>query len=80
VEQYLKQHLQEKIFMSIFVQNAIRSLPVSRSLLIPADVSKDLIRDLILKSRSFRDVRIALKGIDIAILRAALVGASPAFF
>lgn len=41
---------------------------------------KDLIRDLKLTSRSFRDVRIALEGIDIAIVRAALVGASPAFF
>jgi len=75
----LRQAQQRKTFMLIFVQNAIRSLPANRSLLILADVLRDSIEDLISKNKSFRGARIALKGFAIAKLRAASKGAAHIF-
>jgi len=78
----LKQAPQRKTFMSIFVQSAIRSLPVSKSLLIQADVLKDSRKDLVsTKSKSFRIVQsLALMGLAIANNKGGAPSAAQSFF
>ena len=70
---------QRKTFMSIFVRSAIRSLLVSKSLSIPADVLKGSKEDLMPTNKSFRAERFALMCLAIAMNKGGAQSAARVF-